>query len=364
MIRVDLDLSFLDVPLGPPAVPPRPVNVYDILREGWRETRVDMTLRFFLDPSQRHGLGTTVMDALLRTLEGAPLITSSSDTHAVFEAEDYAGSLSWDIETQVDFIDVYALNREQGLAVVLENKIGHDLDNPLDKYANRALADPDVEAVLVAVLAPEKRVAPAGLERWLSRSITYSEFAESIKRSPGFVEHLLDPGGRDERRSVELLQQFLEARTGEREMTDLGAEAERLNNWRSLLAEHAEAIKEFDANKKDFSRILRERSKRLESVLAEKLAKARLTTTWEAHGGAAAVPDYWNAYTFAPQDWSVELKMSTSPDRPAVLYALDYQGRTYKPARTESLDVDWSASDEELADAFVSRVLQILTSLE
>src|SRR5690554_3332121 len=67
-----LDLSFLDVSLSPARSVSRPVNVYDILREGWRETRVDMTLQFFLDPTERHGLGSLVMDALLRLLDGAP----------------------------------------------------------------------------------------------------------------------------------------------------------------------------------------------------------------------------------------------------------------------------------------------------
>lgn len=66
-----LDLSFLAVPLGPMPARSRPVSVYDILSESWRETRVDMTLQFFLDPDGRHGLGTLVMDALLRVLDGA-----------------------------------------------------------------------------------------------------------------------------------------------------------------------------------------------------------------------------------------------------------------------------------------------------
>jgi hypothetical protein len=363
MTAMALDLSFLEVPLGHPPAPSRPVNVYDILREGWRETRVDMTLQFFLDPGERHGLGSTVIDALLRTLDGASMITGSRLAEKTFAAADFLNSSDWDIGTQVDFIDVYAVNREYGIAVVLENKIGNELNNPLDTYAKVALRDPDIEAVLVAVLAPQRRAAPAGLERWLSRSITYSELADEIKRSPGFVEHVLDPGGRDERRSIELLQQFLEVRTGDRTMTDVEGEAERLAEWRALLSEHSAAIKQFESTRRQFSRLLRERNKRLEGVLAVKLSEAGLTTTWEAHGGAAAGPDYWNAYCFSPQDWSIELKLSTSPELPSVIYVLDYKGRTYKPKRIESLDVDWSASDEEVADAFVGRVLRILDSV-
>ena len=69
-----LDLSFLRVPPATTPASSRSVNVYDILREGWRETRVDMTLQFFLDPNERHGLGSLVIDALLQVLDGAPTI--------------------------------------------------------------------------------------------------------------------------------------------------------------------------------------------------------------------------------------------------------------------------------------------------
>lgn len=357
-----LDLSFLNVPLGPTPTPSRPVNVYDILREGWRETRVDMTLQFFLDPSERHGLGSMVIDALLRTLGGANVISAGGLADAPFVAGSVSGSSAWEIGTQVEFIDVYAVNRDHRIAVVLENKIGHELNNPLDKYATTALTDPDVDGVLVAVLAPEKRATPSRLERWLSRAITYSDLAEEIKRSPGFVEHLLDPGGRDERRSIDLLQQFIEARVGDSEVIDLAGQADRIGEWRTLLNEHSAAINRFESAKKDISRLLRDRNKTLDVILAGKLDDAGLTITWEAHGGTGV--DYWNAYCFSPQNWSIELKLSTLPEHPSVIYVLDYKGRTYKPKRIESLDIEWGASDEEIADAFVARALRILESLE
>lgn len=55
--------------------------------------------------------------------------------------------------------------------------------------------------------------------------------------------------------------------------------------------------------------------------------------------------------------------MSTLPHYPSVIYVLDYKGRTYKPKRIESLDIEWGASDEEIADAFVARALQVLESV-
>lgn len=363
MSAVPLDLSFLEVTPRPQSTPSRPVNVYDILREGWRETRVDMTLQFFLDPGERHGLGSLVIDALMRTLDGANVITAAGVQEAKFAAASCAGSSDWEIGTQVDFIDVYAINREHRMAVVLENKITHEFHNPLDRYAKSALANPDIDYAVVAVLAPERRNAPLGLERWLSRAITYSDLAEEIKRSPGFVEHLMDPGGRDERRSLDLLQQFIEARTGDSTVTDLVREAELIGEWRTLLDEHAVALANFDNSRASVARLLRDRNRRLQDILAGRFDDAGLKTTWEAHGGSKGV-DYWNAYCFTPQNWSIELKMSTLPDLPGPIYVFDYQGRTYKPARVENLGVEWSASDEEIADAFVARVHKILESVE
>jgi PD-(D/E)XK nuclease superfamily len=226
---VTLDLSFLAVPLRPMPAPSRPVNVYDILGEAWRETRVDMTLQFFLDPNERHGLGTLVMDALLRLLDGAPMIGPEGKTDTLFAPEDYERSDAWEIGAQVGYIDVYATNRDRGIAVVLENKLGHKLDNPLDRYAAHALGDQEITAVLVVVLAPEHRVAIEEHENWLSRSITYAELADEIKRSQELVHTLLDPVDRDQWRSLDLLQQFIEARSGDTDVNDLSREAVRLD---------------------------------------------------------------------------------------------------------------------------------------
>ena len=82
-------------------------------------------------------------------------------------------------------------------------------------------------------------------------------------------------------------------------MTDLAGEAERIGEWRDLLDEHSAAIDPFESARMDFSRLLRDRNKRLEVILASKLDDAGLTFTWEAHGGAGA--GYWNAYCFSPR---------------------------------------------------------------
>lgn len=352
-----LDLSFLSFPLGSGDAPPPPVNVYDILGEGWRETRVDMTLQFLLDPNERHGLGSLVMDALLRVLDGSPTIGPAGKTDALFVAEDFTGSDAWEISTQAAFIDVYATNAELGIAVVLENKIGHTLDNPLDRYAAHALGGQEIATVLVAVLAPERRRPRGVQENWLSRAVTYSELFAEVKASPDLVEALLGPGDRDQRRSLDLLQQFMEARDGAMDMTDLDAEAARIDEWRGLLDQHGGAIKEFLEARRQVGSVLRARNKRLAPIIAAGLEAAGLEVGWEGHGGYDT--EVWNAYHFPGSDWSVELKLSINPAQPSI-FVLDYPGRTYKNKTKEPLGLQWIASDQEVSDAFVERVSEVL----
>lgn len=356
-----LDMSFLDAALSPVRTRPRPVNVYDILREGWRETRVDMTLQFFLDPNERHSLGSLVVDALLRTLKTVPAIGQDGATGEFFEAEEAVGSSAWEIGTQVEFIDVYAVNRELGVAIVLENKIGHVLNNPLREYAAHARAD-GFGTVIVVVLAPDLRGhLEIEQQKYVSAGITYADLSEEIKRSPELIEYLLAPGDLDQRRSLDLLQQFIEARSGEVAVTDLEDESRRLDEWRKILDEHGAAIRAFEEARSSIGRLIRDRRKRLEPLIADGLATAGLTTEWESHGGLRE--ETWNAYYFPATDWTVELKFSADPVHPAI-YVYDRRGQTYKDSTIEPLGLPWVASDQEIADAFVATVIIILEQVQ
>lgn len=356
-----LDLSFLRAALSPLPPKPRAVNVYDILREGWRETRVDMTLQFFLDPNERHGLGSLVIDALLRTLDGSPVIGPRGRTDTLFVADDAVGSEAWEIGTQVDFIDVYAVNPELDIAIVLENKIGHVLDNPLHKYAAYARAD-GYATVLVAVLAPDVRLhRDLTQQRYMSAAITYATLIEEIKRAPELIEHLLAPQDLDQRRSLDLLQQFTEARSGDTSMSDLENEAQRLEEWRTILDEHGPAIQAFERARSAIGRMIRDRRKRLEPLIAERFTEAGLITEWESHGGIRE--ETWNAYYFPDADWTVELKFSADPAQPAI-YVFDRRGKTYKDKTVEPLGLPWIASDDEITTAFVAQVIRILEQVK
>lgn len=353
-----LDISFLSVPLG--AVPPSPnrrVNVYDILREGWRETRVDMTLLFFLDPNERHGLGALVMDALLTLVDGAEFIGPDGRSGVPFEAGNYLGSDEWEVGTQVDYIDVLAFDRANGLAVVLENKIDHVLNNPLDRYARRALEEDGIDSVLVVTLAPQHRVAPGVQAKWHSRSITYAELGAQIKASAELVDHLLSPVDLNQRRSLDLLQQFMEARTEGLSMTDNLVEAALIEEWRNLLDEHEDAISRFLTARSSIEKTLRARMRRLEPLIGTLLNEAGLVTDWESHSGSKGVA--WNAYHFPVVGWSYELKLSVRPEHPSVfIYA--YRGRTYEDETIEPISLGWGASDVELAAEYVVQVTRLI----
>lgn len=354
---MELDLSFLAVRLGVGPPTARPVNVYDILREGWRETRVDMTLLFFLDPNERHGLGSLVIDALLTLLDGADLIGAQGRTGVPVDAGSYVGSDEWELGTQVDYIDVLAVNRTSGLAIVVENKIGHVLNNPLDTYARRALAEEGIDAVLVVTIAPQHRVPPQSQVAWLSRSVTYSELRAQIRSSPDLVDHLLSPVDTNQRRSLDLLQQFLEVRTEGWSMTDNAAEAARIDEWRALLEQHEEAVSRFLTARSTIEKTLRARTRRLEPLIDAQLKDAGLVVGWESHSGSKGVA--WNAYHFPDIDWSYELKLSVKPENPSI-FIYDYRGRSYQDETIRPLALGWSASDAEIAEDFVSQIAHLI----
>ncbi|WP_017792718.1 PD-(D/E)XK nuclease family protein [Leucobacter salsicius] len=314
-----------------------------------------MTLQFFLDPNERHGLGTLVIDALLRNLDEAPLIGSEGTNGERLNAEDVIGSSEWEIGTQVEFIDVYALNRELDLAIVLENKIGHELNNPLKKYAETALSD-GVSQVIVAVLAPETRDAPTGLTQWLSASITYEMLSTTVKQAPELLEHLLAPVDIDQRRSLDLLQQFFEARSGGPKVSDLANEEARLTTWRDHLRAHQDALDAFQRAQSDMRKLIQARNKRLDPLIGAWLDEKGFEPGWQAHGGSP--DDVWNAYHFPSINWSIELKLTTRPTLPTI-YVQVYPERDYKRIEVEDLGLPWSASDKALAEAFAHRVQRL-----
>jgi hypothetical protein len=258
-------------------------------------------------------------------------------------------------------VGVLLTNSALGSAIVLENKITAELNNPLDVYSKVAMRKGDYPTVLTVVLAPEVRNVNLDMARWLSRSITYDQLFHEVKQAPELVTHLIDPMSLNQKRSLELLQQFMEARRNNN-MLSHDEELPFIDQWRSIMENHLPQIQAFENARTRIGRIFSERRARLEEPIANALAAAGLHPDEEWHGGNARVNEFFNAYLFQPENWHVELKLSQYPPLPTI-YVQDFGERNrnnVRSARKESLGLSWDASDEEIAAAFVVRVLDIL----
>lgn len=350
MGSMSLDLDFLaKIPILP-STPQQAVNVFDILREGSLETRVDMTLKFFLDPNERHGLGPLVLDSLLALVDGATVFRRDGST-AILRSQDFMGSDGWSVQTQSEFIDVFAVNTELDIALVIENKIGHVLNNPLGKYVRTALRD--AGRVIVIVLAPSSRAhVSQDQQLWISQSVPYSDLISEIKSSPQLVEHLLRPIDLDQRRSLDFLQQFMEVRTGRDLMASLKEEDRFLSDWRAMLEDRGAAIEAFLNARKRLTALLKDRMRRLEPLVIQSLSE-----NFEVESGpvGGTPEEVWAIFYLPALDWTFELKFSAHPAAPLV-FAFDRQGRKYVNKRSTPLDVAWDQSDSDFVSAFVAAV--------
>lgn len=351
------------------------VNVYEILRDGYKESRVDLTLLYFLDPTERHGLGSVVIDALLQLLDGAAEHTIEG-SQGLFDASRAVGSSDWEIETQAEYIDVLAVNSELGLAIVLENKINAPLDNLLESYKERALERDGVGVVLVAVLAPEVRHADH-LSDFSFASLTYDDLIDSIRRAPALLDVALAPADLNQRRSVDLLQQFLEARAGRGAMEDLRNEMERIELIRESEALYGEGRRRYDRERRETHRLLKERRDRVQPLVTHLLSDRAglvvreddgpLQRRNEVRGVCGGHLEEGDAY-FLCEFWPgenrdgarIEIKFSMGPGDETI-FLQHYWGKGTK--RTEvsrgALNVDWSTSDKEIAEVYVDKLLEV-----
>lgn len=103
-------------------------NIFSIGARGHYENPVSDLLAFFIDPSASHGMGNQVLQALLSCLDQDLDITS---THLIKPPQrEYAN----DEGKRIDLL----LESERWV-MLIENKIYHHIDNPLDSY--KAWAD-------------------------------------------------------------------------------------------------------------------------------------------------------------------------------------------------------------------------------
>ncbi len=219
-----------------------------------------------------------------------------------------------------------------GIAVVIENKIGAALNNPLESYVRHAAAA-GYKTVLLTALAPYPVRLSSAQIPWVTRALTYEELFTQLEIEQTSLD--TSPGDRDAAvlRSLDLLDQFREIRQRGARAVDYTNEARYVNDFRQRLSGHAEAVTEFFTAVATINKLFRARSARLEPLIRERLAEAGLTPDWEAHSGHVGKDKWvraWNAYHLVDSDNSVELIMTPDPRQASPITFKAYPGRSYK----------------------------------
>jgi hypothetical protein len=370
-----MDLSLLDQPMPRLERPRAVVNVYDVLEQNGSELAADRTLAYFFSPEERHGMGTAMLDAFLDILHGAPLLGADGHRPELFDSSRFTGLVGWSVDRQVTaptpsesrgelgwpgIIDIYLTNRDHDVAVIVENKIGATLDNPLESYVRHAV-DEGYGTVVLTVLAPYAHPLDEKTSRWTSRAVTYGGLFQSLRAASATPAP--DANDTNRRRSADLLEQFQEIRERRGPAMDYANEAEFVAQFRETLEGHASALKEFFDTQQTVNKLYRQRSERLKPLIEERLQLAGLQKDWESHSYNTNTWTYaWNAYRLSESDNSVELVLSPDPQYAGPITAKAYPGRSYRlyPDLDHiTLGVDWSSADEQIADAFVAYALRV-----
>ncbi len=374
-----MDLDFLQVERPRLSRRRGPLNVYQLLGLSGSELAADQTLGYFLDPRERHGLGGALVDALLSLLEGGPVLGAAGRVPgSPLLVSRFTGSTQWNVERQIavappesahtalswaGIMDLYLTNDERNVAIVIENKIAAPLNNPLESYVHHAL-DEGYATVLLVVLAPYKHALDEKCKRWITRAVTYEALFERLGELSPLHSRAALTSSLDVRRSFDLLEQFREIRQRSAKPMAYSNDAEFVNGFRRLLSSHDAAIGEFFDAVQTINRLFRERSERLEPLVRSQLEALGIQTDWESHSHQNARWVYaWNAYHLLDSDNSVELILTPDPKRAGPITVKAYPGRTYKlyPEFDHvTFEVDWGASDEEVAEAFSAVVRRLV----
>jgi len=372
----DSDISFLDVPLPRLSRRRQRVNLYEVLGIVDSELAADRTLAFFLDPNERHGMGTSLIDALLVTLDGMQVLDGTGRTERSLDANSFLGSMSWSVERQVSaqgvdetvsrldwsgLIDIYLTNRELDIVIIIENKIWAALNNPLESYTRHAVNE-GYGTVLLTVLAPREHALLAEQRRWASGTTTYQSLFDALRNRTN--NSGLNESDRDRARSTAILEQFEEIRERSQTVTDYSGEAAFIHGFRKALEGKGESLNQFYEAQQQLNRLFRERSQRIGALIDEILAHRELTTIWVAHGGGTSKhwAYTWSAYQFEQSKNSIELILDASPDRVSEITVKAYPGRSYQfypDLDHVPIGVDWNSTDAEIAEAFVEKVAEI-----
>ena len=137
-------------------------------------------------------------------------------------------------------------------------------------------------------------------------------------------------------------------------------DAARLDEWRTLFNEHGPAIEAFYRARKDVRAMLKRRRERLEGPIADRISEAGLATITAYGGGSDDFQEV--AYQFAETDWVIGLCLSSRVQYPE-MYVYDNPSLSKSNRRRQAFDLAWTDTDDELAEAFLARVTEILAEV-
>ncbi|MFB9959017.1 PD-(D/E)XK nuclease family protein [Agromyces bracchium] len=363
-VRDPLSASFpfLSAEYASIRAPRRPVNVFRLSGFPRWETVSSRVLGYFLDPRERHRLGSMCVDALLRAIEAQHASCLGGDEP--LDASTLLGSTGWTVDLEAGTadgkrIDILLTNDELSAAIIVENKLDADVYNPFASYARYAMSS--YRTVLSIVLAPTHR-SLAALDRgseWVSATIVYDDVFDRIDR---FVA-----AERGDERSLDLLEQFIENTSERAQRVDANTEAETLEAFWSATVGPDKHFGEFFEALVRVNGILSARAQTLFTLIRDVLQeRGILADSWHVSGrdrswgradGRVAI--VYLGFELTNGDCS-ELMIGQYPGRSWSGFAIKaYPSRRdphamYGAYNHEPLAASWRDPDADVVGAFVA----------
>lgn len=150
-----------------PAAQPHAPTLLEITGYERQERLSSNVLAFFLDPAQPHGLGTTLLEALLAAVGAEPL-PAPAQVEVRTEVSTQAGK-RLDILIETDT-----------LILAIENKIDHEALNPFDEYRAELERLRKRRRWLGVLLAPRRIATSPAFCGFLP--LTYADYFQTLER--------------------------------------------------------------------------------------------------------------------------------------------------------------------------------------
>ena len=346
------------------------MNVFQLSGFPRWETVSSRVLGYFLDPLERHRLGSVFVDALLKASE-AQYATYLGANEAL-DASSLIGSTRWTVDLEAGTsdgkrIDILLTNDELSAAIILENKLDADVYNPFRSYARHVMSSH--RAVLSIILAPTRRSLAAldGGSEWVSAALVYDDLFDRIDLS-GAAEY-------GDQRSFDLLEQFIENTSERAQRVDANTEAETLEGFWSATVGPDKHFGEFFEALARVNGILNARADTIHALIRDLLQQRNVFVdswlvsgrdrSWGRADGRVAI--VYVGFELTNGD-CIELMIGQYPTRSWTGFAVKaYPSRRdphsmYAAYNHAPLDASWRDPDADVVNAFGALCEQLLAA--